>query len=52
MVERYPEGARRVFQAALKKRSFNLKRDFPKLMRRYKQSWLEKQPVPTVIPFR
>ena len=52
MVERYPEGARRVFKTALNRRRFNLKRDFPKLMRRYKQSWLEKEPVPTVIPFR
>lgn len=52
MVERYPEGARRVFKAVLKRRKFNLKRDFPKLMRRYKRSWLEKEPVPTVIPFR
>jgi hypothetical protein len=52
MVERYPEGARRVFKAALKRRKFNLKRDFPKLMRRYKRGWLEKEPVPTVIPFR
>jgi hypothetical protein len=52
MVERYPEGARRVFKAALRRRRFNLKRDFPKLMRRYKRSWLEKEPVPTVIPFR
>jgi hypothetical protein len=34
------------------RRKFNLKQDFPKLMRRYKQNWLEKEPVPTVIPFR
>ncbi len=52
MVERYPQGARRVFKAALNRRRFNLKRDFPKLMRRYKRNWLEKEPVPTVIPFR
>jgi hypothetical protein len=52
MVERYPEGARRVFQAALKRRKFSLERDFPKLMRRYKQSWLEKESAPTLIPFR
>jgi len=52
VVERYPEGAERVFKAVLRKRKFNLERDFPKLMRRYKRSWLEKEPVPTVIPFR
>ena len=34
------------------KDKYNLKRDFPKLMRRYKRNWLEKEPVSTVIPFR
>jgi hypothetical protein len=52
VVERYPEGARRVFKAALNRRRFNLKRDFPELMRRYKRNWLEKELVPTVVPFR
>jgi hypothetical protein len=48
MVERHPEQAKRVFQAALTKRRFSLKRDFPKLMRRYKRKWLERKPRPWV----
>jgi hypothetical protein len=48
MVERYPEQAQRVFQAALTKRNFKLNRDFPKLMRRYKGKWLGHKPKPWV----
>jgi len=48
MMERHPEQAQRVFQAALTKRKFKLKRDFPKLMRRYKRKWLEQEPKPWI----
>jgi len=48
MVERHPEQAKRVFQAVLTKRRFSLKRDFPRLMRRYKRKWLERRPKPWV----
>jgi len=44
MVERYPEQAKRVFKAALHRRRFKLKRDFARLMRRYKRKWLEREP--------
>jgi len=50
MVEHYPERARKVFAAILGKRKFNLERSFPKLMRRYKGHWLDRKPVPSVIP--
>lgn len=48
MVERHPGQAQRVFRAVLTKRRFSLKRDFPKLMRRYKRKWLERKPRPWV----
>ena len=44
MVERYPEQAKKVFKAALHRRKFKLKRDFARLMRRYKRKWLEREP--------
>ncbi|MFQ6057478.1 MAG: hypothetical protein ACE5MB_01185 [Anaerolineae bacterium] len=48
MVERHPEQAKRVFQAVLRRRKFSLKRDFPRLMRRYKRKWLERGPKPWI----
>jgi hypothetical protein len=48
MVERHPKQAKRVFRAVLGRRRFSLKRDFPRLMRRYKREWLERKPKPWV----
>lgn len=50
MVERYPERAREVFATILGRRKFDLKRSFPRLMRRYKGYWLDRKSVPTIIP--
>lgn len=48
LVQRHPDGADLVFRGLLRKPSFTWSRDGEKLLRRYKESFYDREPLPSI----